>query len=112
MNSEILCVAEASGVLSTEFASPLRSRRFVASPWLSDQQKGHRVTDYSSFILKIRIDERRNVLVGSIEHAATKESLRFREMGRMMQFIFAHLPPASNPMIPTAAAGPADDGQR
>lgn len=49
------------------------------------------MSDYSSFILKIRADERRGVLMGTIQHVGTQRCLHFREMGRMLEFIFEQI---------------------
>jgi hypothetical protein len=73
------------------------------------------VSDYSSFILKIRADEGRGVLVGTIQHVGTQHCLHFREMGRMIEFIFEHVAagdvPPSTP-LPRSEERPGTAGER
>jgi len=60
---------------------------------------------YCSFVVKIWTDENRHASRGQIQHVGTEEMIRFVDMGKMIEFILAHLEPSADPASPSQGQG-------
>lgn len=51
---------------------------------------------YSSFILRIWVDENEMLSKGYVQHVGTQETLHFASLDKMTEFIISHLSPSQN----------------